>query len=222
MNLVFFGPPGAGKGTQSAYLIEALNLRHISSGDMFRANIKNRTPLGIEAQKFMDNGKLVPDELTIAMVKETLQGLRGQGFILDGFPRNLAQAEALDGMLSRIGLKIDKAVFFEVAEELLVSRLSGRWTCKNCGAVYHAVTQPPSKAGVCDKCGHSSLYQRPDDHSEAIKTRLKVYADQTAPLRQYYLSKGKLAAVDGSGEPGVVFERLKLVLGIGDRKIKKL
>lgn len=212
MNLVLFGPPGAGKGTQSAFLVDNLKMRHISSGDLFRTNIKDKTALGIEAQSYMDQGKLVPDSITIGMVKVELSGIGRTAFILDGFPRNINQAKALDEMLEELDLAIDKAVFFEVPEQILVKRLTGRWTCKNCGSVFHAEERPPKTAGVCDNCGQKSLYQRPDDQPGAIQTRLSVYADQTSPLRDYYGSKGKLAPVDGSGDVEVVFSRLKKVV----------
>jgi adenylate kinase len=208
MNLVLFGPPGAGKGTQSAFLVEKYNMRHISSGDLFRSNIKSKTPLGLEAQKYIDQGKLVPDVVTIGMVRDVMKGLGGKPFILDGFPRNLAQAKALDSMLSELRLSVDKAIFFEVPDSQLVSRLTGRRTCKNCGAVFHVEEMPPKIAGVCDNCGEESLYQRPDDQIEAIKTRLTVYADQTAPLRDYYGSTGKLAPIDGSVEVAEVSKQL--------------
>lgn len=213
MNVLLFGPPGAGKGTQSAFLVEDKKMRHISSGDLFRANIKNKTPLGIKAQAFMDKGNLVPDEVTIAMVEDAIKNLKGQSFILDGFPRNIPQAKALDDILKKSQLQIDKAIFFEVPETDLVRRLSGRWTCKSCGAVYHEVNKPPKSAGVCDQCGEKALYQRPDDKLDAIKTRLKVYTETTSPLKDFYGAQGKLAPIDGTGEVTSVYDRVKGIVG---------
>src|SRR5687767_9449922 len=143
MNILLFGPPGAGKGTQSAFLVEDLKMRHISTGDMFRAAIKNQSPLGLEVGSYLAKGKLVPDDVTIRMVEEELKGLDGRSFILDGFPRNIAQADALDKLLEKAGVPVEKAVFLTVPDELLISRLSGRRTCRNCGAVYHVATKPP-------------------------------------------------------------------------------
>lgn len=207
MNLILFGPPGAGKGTQSAYLIERMKMKQISTGDLFRAAIKNGTPLGKEAKGYLDAGKLVPDTVTIGLVEEELQKLNGQGFILDGFPRNVAQAEALEGLLKTLRLKVDHSVFLEVPLALLLGRLTGRRTCKNCGTVYHIESKPTKVEGVCDVCG-GQVVQRPDDKEEVIRTRLEAYESSTRPLKDYYKAKGPYVEVDGTGTSEEVFGRL--------------
>lgn len=208
MNLLLFGPPGAGKGTQSAFLIERLGLKHISTGDLFRFNIKNKTPLGLEAKTFIDAGNLVPDKLTIAMVEQEVEGLAGTGFILDGFPRTVAQAEALGQLLERHGLDIGKVIFLDVAEKLLLDRLTGRRVCKSCGAVFHIEHKPTLVSGVCDIC-QGEVVQRVDDQEEAIKNRLGVYASSTTPVKEYYGNLGKLINIDGTGKAEEVFKRLE-------------
>ncbi len=210
MNVLLFGPPGAGKGTQSAFLVERLDMCHISTGDLFRKAMKENTALGIEAKKFIDQGQLVPDTVTIGMVKEVLQKLKGKGFILDGFPRNVVQAKALEGLLTELKLNLDKALFLEVPHEALLTRLTGRRVCRSCGTVYHVEFSPPKKAGVCDNCG-GEVYQRTDDKAEAIGTRLKVYTESTAPLKDYYQRQGKLVDIDGQGEVESIFSRIKSV-----------
>ncbi len=182
MNLILFGPPGAGKGTQSELLIERRKMKQISTGDLFRAAIKNQTPLGKEAKGYLDAGKLVPDSVTIGLVEEVLGGLKGQSFILDGFPRNTAQADALATLLTKLSLKIDKVVFMEVPLTLLMGRLAGRRVCRNCAAVYHVESKPSKKPGVCDNCG-GEVYQRADDKEDVIRTRLEAYETSTKPLR---------------------------------------
>lgn len=211
MNLILFGPPGAGKGTQSELLIKRMNMRQISTGDLFRAAIKFGTPLGQEAKSYLDAGKLVPDSVTIGLVEEELKKLNGQGFILDGFPRNVAQAEALEKMLVPLGLKVDRTVFLEVPLSLLLGRLTGRRVCKSCGTVYHVASKPPSQEGVCDKCG-GSVMQRPDDKEEVIRTRLEAYETSTRPLKDYYKAKGHYVEVDGIGTSEEVYGRLTKVL----------
>ncbi len=213
MNLIFFGPPGAGKGTQSALLIERLNMKHISTGDLFRAAIKNGTRLGTEAKTYLDAGKLVPDSITIGLVDEVLQTLDGKGFILDGFPRTVVQAEALGGLLSRLSLKIDKSLFLEVPLDLLLGRLTGRRICKSCGTTYHIESKPPITAGVCDKCS-AAVVQRPDDCEEVIRTRLEAYEMSTKPLKDYYRAKGPFAVVDGTGSSEEVFSRIEQALKV--------
>lgn len=198
MYVVFLGAPGAGKGTQAAVVAEKLKLAHVATGDMFREAVKNGTELGKIAQEYMQQGKLVPDELTIKMLEERLaQDDCARGVILDGFPRTVAQAEALDRMLEKNGRKLNRVVSIDVPDAELLKRLGGRWTCKQCGAVYHEIASPPKKSGVCDKCG-GELYQRADDNVETIKQRLQVYHNQTAPLMEYYKKQGKLVAVDGT------------------------
>ncbi|MCC6025689.1 MAG: adenylate kinase [Caldimicrobium sp.] len=198
MNIVFLGPPGAGKGTQAKILIERYGIPQISTGDMLREHRAKGTELGKKAQEYMDKGQLVPDEIILGMVKERLSQPDCQkGFILDGFPRTVAQAEALDKLLSEMGKKLDFALALIVPDELLVERLTGRRTCKNCGMMYHIKYKPPKVEGKCDVCG-GELYQRPDDNEETVRNRLKVYHEQTAPLIEYYKNKGILREIDGS------------------------
>jgi len=198
MNIVFLGPPGAGKGTQAKILIERYGIPQISTGDMLREHRAKGTELGKKAQEYMDKGQLVPDEIILGMVKERLSQPDCQkGFILDGFPRTVVQAEALDKLLSEMGKKLDFALALIVPDDLLVERLTGRRTCKNCGMMYHIKYKPPKVEGKCDVCG-GELYQRPDDNEETVRNRLKVYHEQTAPLIEYYKNKGILREIDGS------------------------
>jgi adenylate kinase len=200
MYLVLLGAPGAGKGTQATLLVEELGLVHVSSGDLFRENLGKKTELGILAKSYMDKGELVPDEVTIKMVIDRLARPDCvKGVILDGFPRTLAQAQALDKALSEQGNEISLVPYIHVSEDLLLRRLAGRWTCKQCKAVYHEIYSPPKVAGVCDACG-GELYQRPDDTPETQKNRIDVYMRQTQPLIEYYQSAGLLAQVDGEGD----------------------
>lgn len=212
MNLLMFGPPGAGKGTQSALLVEKFNMKHISTGDLFRNNIKKKTPLGIEAKKYLDSGDLVPDSVTIGMVEDELKNLNSSaGFILDGFPRNVAQAEALDKLTKTTGKTINKVIFFEVPRNLLIERLSGRKICKQCGAVYHIKSKPTKQNGICDECG-GEVVQRADDQVEAIDNRLEIYEKTTAPVKTFYRNKGLLLEVDGTGASDEVFNHVSSVL----------
>ncbi len=213
MNLILFGPPGAGKGTQSELLVDRLQMKQISTGDLFRAAIKNQTPLGKEAKGYLDAGTLVPDSVTIGLVEEELGKLAGKGFILDGFPRNVAQAEALQDLLTKKSLQIDKVVFLEVPMDKLLGRLTGRRVCRACGTVFHTQTKPPSTAGVCDNCG-GEVYQRPDDKEEVIRTRLEAYETSTRPLKDYYKAKGPYVEIDGTGATEDVFGRLTKVLQV--------
>lgn len=212
MNILLFGPPGAGKGTQSAFLVEDLKMKHISTGDMLRSAIKNKTKLGLEAQVFIDQGQLVPDQVVIGMVEEEFKALGDQEFILDGFPRTTPQAEALDRLLVKTGQELKKALFLTVSNEVLISRLSGRRTCRACGAVYHIETKPPKKEGVCDSCGSREIYQRADDQADAIRTRLEVYDRNTSPLKDYYRGQGRLVEIDGTGEVTEVYSRIKKIV----------
>jgi adenylate kinase len=212
MNVLIFGPPGAGKGTQSGYLVSRNGMYHISTGDLFRSAIKAGSPLGREVKSILDAGKLVPDDLTIAIVKEKLAGLEGKEFILDGFPRTVNQAHALDELLKNLSLELGKVIFLQVDEGNLISRLSGRRVCRSCGATYHTEYNKPKVNGVCDQCGKSDLYQRPDDSEDAIATRLKVYKDSTRPLRDYYQAQGRMVEVSGSGEVDDVYERIQTIL----------
>lgn len=212
MNILLFGPPGAGKGTQSAMLVEKLGMAHLSTGDLFRAAIKGGTPLGLEAKKYSEQGKLVPDSITIGLVEEKIKDLKGVSFILDGFPRTVPQADALAGLLEKNGLNLGQAVFLSVPFDLLFRRLTGRRVCSNCGNTYHLETAPPPANSVCEKCG-GTVVQRKDDMPDVIKTRLEAYEANTAPLKDYYRSRGLLTEVDGTGEVQGVFERLKTALG---------
>ncbi|MDZ4230951.1 MAG: adenylate kinase [Dehalococcoidales bacterium] len=199
MYIIFLGAPGAGKGTQAARMAQRLKIVHIASGDLFRQAQEQETPLAREVKSYMEKGALVPDEITIRMVLERLSAPDCEaGVILDGFPRNLPQAEALDRALSERRKAIDKAVYIRVPEPELLKRLSGRWVCRKCQAPYHSVDSPPGVPGKCDQCG-GELYQRPDDRVETVKKRLQVYFTETAPLIDYYARDGKLLEVDGDG-----------------------
>jgi adenylate kinase len=207
------GAPGAGKGTQAAKVAEELHIPHISTGDIFRANIKNGTELGKKAKAFMDAGKLVPDELTCDLVADRLaQSDCSEGFILDGFPRTIPQAEALEEVLTKLGTKIDYAVNIDVPDEAIVSRMSGRRACVGCGATYHIVYNPPKTENVCDVCGQT-LILRDDDKPETVQTRLKVYHDQTQPLIDFYSGKGALVTVDGTQGLEDVFKAILKAIG---------
>ncbi|HLO04854.1 MAG TPA: adenylate kinase [Symbiobacteriaceae bacterium] len=204
MHIILMGPPGAGKGTQAALLATQQAIPHISTGDIFRANLQQGTPLGIEAKKFMDAGKYVPDELTNAIVKDRLaQPDCQKGFILDGFPRTADQAAALELMLQDLGLKLDAVVNIQVPDGLLVERAEGRRVCKACGATYHVKFNPPKAEGICDKCG-GELYQRSDDNAEKVAVRLQEYHGKTAPVLAFYTEKGLVKAVNGNQSMDVV------------------
>jgi adenylate kinase len=195
--IILIGPPGAGKGTQAATLHEALNLPHVASGDLFRENLKNETELGLKAKAYMDRGELVPDDITIAMVMERLSRPDcANGALLDGFPRTIAQAEALDQALAAREQKISVVPYISVPDEVLVERLSGRWLCRRCGKSFHTLFNPPQQPGVCDEDG-GELYQRDDDKPETVRNRLKVYWAQTSPLIDYYRRRGVLVEING-------------------------
>ncbi len=196
--IVLLGPPGAGKGTQAQILAEKLKLVHVSSGDLFRENLKNKTELGQKAQTFVDRGELVPDDITIGMVRDRLMKSDCvNGAILDGFPRTPTQAEALTQLLADLGGRVVSVPFIYVPDEVLIERLTGRWTCQAQGHVYHEKNNPPKVAGICDLDG-SALYQREDDKRETVMRRIQVYQDQTAPLIEYYRLQGLLVQVDGT------------------------
>lgn len=207
MNIILFGAPGSGKGTQSALLVERKNMKHISTGDLFRAHIKHETRLGLEAKGYMDAGKLVPDEIVVNMVEDVLKDIGGQSFILDGFPRTVPQDEALQTMLQNNRLKIGKALFLEVPQAELIPRLTGRRVCTGCGATYHIAAKPTAKPGVCDKCG-SEVEQRKDDREDVIRTRLEAYETSTAPLKAYFAKQGLLAQISGMGDAEAVYASL--------------
>lgn len=198
MFVVLLGAPGAGKGTQAVILAERLGVAHVATGDMFREALRQGTELGLKAKEYMDRGQLVPDEITIGMLLERISRPDCQkGCLLDGFPRTLEQAQALDSALAQRGEQVDKVIYIKVEPEELVSRLAGRWTCPTCGAVYHERNQPPRQPGVCDRDG-TPLHQRDDDKPETVQRRLDVYFQQTAPLIDYYARAGKLVEVDGA------------------------
>lgn len=210
MNLLLFGAPGTGKGTQSSFLISHYKLHHISTGDLFRKALGEKTPLGLKAQSYMDRGELVPDSIVIALIEEVLADIKS-GFILDGFPRTLAQAEALDSLLKNMTLDLDKVLYLKVPESVLIERIVGRRVAEKSGHVYHIKFNPPLKEGVCDKSGEK-LVHRNDDREEVVKQRLKAYREQTEPLIKYYHEKNILFELDGCGSPKEVFSRLQSVL----------
>ena len=198
MNLILLGAPGAGKGTQAVALVKAKGLTHVASGDLFRDNLSRNTELGQTAKTYMDKGELVPDDVTVKMVLERIARPDcANGFLLDGFPRTIPQAEALDKALMAENKAIDKAVSVAVPNEELIKRLSGRWICRGCQAPFHMVDAPPKESGKCDHCG-GELYQRDDDNEETVSNRLNVYMNQTAPLIDYYRKQDKLLEVDGN------------------------
>ncbi len=212
MYTIFLGAPGAGKGTQAAAVAQELNLAHIASGDLFRQALEQGTELGRQAKSYMEKGVLVPDEITIQMVLARLSAPDCEtGVILDGFPRNLAQAEALDKAFVEQNKAIDKVVYIKVSEEELIKRLSGRWICRRCQTVYNIIDSPPEVRGKCDKCG-GELYQRPDDTPQTVKKRIEVYFAETAPLIDYYARRGKLLEIDGKGSVDEVTRRIVAVL----------
>ncbi len=212
MHVVMLGPPGAGKGTQAKLIERNLRLPHISTGDLLRAAVTERTPLGARAKDYMDRGELVPDELVVSLLKDRIQrGDCRSGFVLDGFPRNVTQANVLDEMLSGQHRQIDHVVSLDVGREELVRRLSGRRTCAACGAVYHVTLDPSKTPGVCDRC-QGQLIQRADDNEDTVRARLAVYDEATAPLHDYYSRRGLLREIDGSGTAEQVFGRIETVL----------
>lgn len=213
MRLLIMGAPGAGKGTQAALIKEAYNIKHISTGDMFRKAISEKTPTGIEAKSYIDQGKLVPDSVTNKLVRERLSEKDCEnGFLLDGYPRNLAQAEELDKILEDLGIKLDAVINVSVDDNFLIERITGRRTCTKCGASYHVSFNKPKVEGICDECG-STLIQRPDDSEETIKNRLSVYYEKTKPVLDYYEAQNIVKNVDGIGEINEIFEKIKKELG---------
>jgi adenylate kinase len=212
VRLVLLGPPGAGKGTQAQQLQEELKIPQIASGDLLRLAVRNKTPLGVEAKRYMDQGTLVPDDLVLKLIEERLRDPdAARGFILDGFPRTLAQAEALHEMLERNHQSLDGVLALIVPEQEIIKRISGRRTCKNCGAMYHAIFDPPRNVGLCNKC-NSELYQRDDDAEDTVKMRLEVYDTQTRPLLSYYQDRGLLKRIEGVGSLNDVHRRMKAAI----------
>jgi adenylate kinase len=199
MRLVLVGPPGAGKGTQAEFIAAQLSVPKISTGDIFRANVSQGTPLGVEARRYMDAGKLVPDEVTINMVRDRLAETdAGEGFLLDGFPRTTPQAAALDKLLADLGTALDLVMELVVDDDEVIRRLSGRRTCRGCGKIWHVEFDAPTQEGICDRCG-AELFQRDDDKPETISKRLVEYSEKTAPLVDYYGAQGKLVGIDATG-----------------------
>jgi len=212
LNIILLGPPGCGKGTQAKMLTEKYHIPQISTGDILREAVRNRTPLGLEAKTYMDSGKLVPDDVVIGIIQDRLkQPDCEKGFILDGFPRTVVQAEALDDTLKTMGKKIEHAISISVDEEELLRRLTGRRTCRSCGAMFHILFNPPKKEGICDKCS-GELYQRDDDKEETIRNRLNVYNQQTAPLIDYYQKKELLRTIEGVGKIEDIFRKIEEVI----------
>ncbi|WP_324822117.1 adenylate kinase [Sinanaerobacter sp. ZZT-01] len=214
MNLVLLGPPGAGKGTQATQIAEKYNIPHISTGDIFRKNVKEGTPLGKKAQEYMSKGELVPDDLVIELVEDRLtEDDCKNGFLLDGFPRTVYQAEKFDVYLKEKNSVIDKVLDIDVEKDILIDRMIGRRVCKNCGATYHVKNMPPKKEGICDVCG-GEIYQRADDTLETVSNRLQVYLEQTSPLIDYYEKAGNIAHINGAGALDKVFSKIVEVLGV--------
>ena len=208
MRLILLGPPGAGKGTQAKLLAEKFNIQQISTGDILRQAVKNKTKMGLKAKSYMDQGKLVPDNVVIGIIKDRLDNADcSKGFILDGFPRTIQQAESLSQALKQMEIDIDHLIDIEIDFDYLIQRLTGRWTCRECGEGYHKMSNPPKKKGVCDKCD-GELYQRDDDKEETIQKRFEVYRKETEPLKDYYQKNGKLNAIKGEGGIQEIFSRI--------------
>ncbi|CDF58867.1 adenylate kinase [Thermobrachium celere] len=213
MRIVLLGPPGAGKGTQAKLIVQKYNIPHISTGDIFRKNIKEMTHLGIKAKEYIDKGQLVPDELTVEIVKDRIkEDDCKNGFLLDGFPRTVAQADALNDVLNSLGTKLDHVININVDENNLIVRLTGRRVCPKCGASFHVAFNPPKVEGICDYCG-AEVVQRADDSEETVKNRLSVYYKQTQPLIDYYTKNGLIRNINGEQEINEVFKEICNVLG---------
>ena len=213
MNLILMGLPGAGKGTQAERIIDAYGIPHISTGDMFRAAMANKTALGVEAKSYMDNGDLVPDTVTNGIVKERLaEPDTEKGFLLDGFPRTLDQAQALDKMLQELDKKVDAVIEIHVEESVLIERLAGRFMCKSCGATYHKLFNPTKAEGTCDRCGGHEFYQREDDKPETVKNRLAVNIKSSEPILAYYKEQNLLHTIDGNRDIDEVFSDVKRII----------
>lgn len=213
MNIILIGAPGSGKGTQARRFIEKYNFVQLSTGDVLRAAIAEKTETGLLAQSYMNQGKLVPDDVMINLVKVYMNQQAGKSVIFDGFPRTVAQAESLNSMLNNLKMKIDKVVYFKVNPQILTKRLTGRRTCSKCGEIYHIESKPSSKGHICEKCG-GSLTQRPDDREEVISERLAQFEKNTGPTISFYKQQGNLVEVDSEQEPNVVFEQIIKILGL--------
>lgn len=213
MNLILMGLPGAGKGTQAEQIVDTYKIPHISTGDMFRAAIKNETALGLKAKSFMDKGELVPDEVTNGIVKERLaEADTKEGFLLDGFPRTLNQAEALEAILNDLDKKIDAVINIHVDKDILMERLTGRIICRTCGATYHKVFNPPTVEGTCDRCGGHDFYQRDDDKPETVENRININLELTEPLLDFYETRHVLNTVNGDQDIHDVFKEVKAII----------
>ena len=213
MNLILMGLPGAGKGTQSEKIVETYGIPHISTGDMFRAAAEQKTPLGLEAKSFMDSGNLVPDKVTNGIVRDRLaEPDTEKGYLLDGFPRTLGQAKALEEITNELEKPLDAVIYIDVDRDVLVERLAGRYICKNCGATYHKIYNPTKVPGVCDQCGGTEFYQREDDKPETVKKRIDVNTELTEPLLSFYRERNILYTVDGEQDVEAVFEAVQSII----------
>ena len=214
MNIILMGLPGAGKGTQAEKIVATYGIPHISTGDMFRAAMQQETELGLKAKSFMDKGELVPDEVTNGIVKERLQQADTEkGFLLDGFPRTQAQAEALDKIMEELNRSIDAVINIEVNPDILMQRLTGRIICRNCGSTYHKTNNPPKVEGTCDRCGSHDFYQREDDKPETVENRIQINIEQSKPILNYYKAKGILRNVDGESGIDNLFQTIQSIMG---------
>lgn len=214
MNIILMGLPGAGKGTQAEKIVATYGIPHISTGDMFRAAMQQQTELGLKAKSFMDKGELVPDEVTNGIVKERLQQADTEkGFLLDGFPRTQAQAEALDKIMQDLNRSIEAVINIEVNPEILMQRLTGRIICRNCGSTYHKTNNPPKVEGTCDRCGSHDFYQREDDKPETVENRIQINIEQSKPILNYYKAKGILRNVDGESGIDNLFQTIQSIMG---------
>ncbi len=216
MNIILIGAPGSGKGTQSRLLIDKYSFVQLSTGDVLRAAIANKTGVGLSAKAYMDQGKLVPDEVMIALVEDYVMGQDGKSVIFDGFPRTVAQAKSLDSMLEKNANRIDKVIYFKINPQILVKRLTGRRTCSQCGEIYHVETKPSSKGHICEKCG-GSLVHRADDKEEVIGERLAQFEKNTGPTIEFYRGLNRLVEVDSMSEPDVVFKEIEKVLALANK-----
>lgn len=213
MNIILLGPPGAGKGTQARHLVETRGMIQLSTGDMLREAKTSGTEMGKKVAAIMDSGKLVTDEIVIGLIEEQLTTQKGAGFIFDGFPRTLAQADALAALLAKLGQSLHTVIEMRVDDDALVSRITGRFTCGNCGEVYHDETKPTKAEGTCDECGSTDMVRRADDNEESLRTRLMEYYKKTSPLIGYYYAKGDLRPVNGLADIGEVTASIEAVLG---------